>query len=71
MGVFYFPLFFLCDLDFVLSLCYHSAMNEVQVNIRMSKELKEKLEKLAEKENRSVNNLINTLLIEAIKGRKK
>lgn len=58
-------------LTFMLSLCYHSAMNEVQVNIRMSKELKEKLERLAERENRSLNNLINTLLIEATKGVKK
>ena len=40
-------------------------MNEIQVNVRMSKELKEKLERLAEKENRSLNNLINTLLKEA------
>lgn len=46
-------------------------MNEIQVNVRMSKELKEKLERLAERENRSLNNLINTLLIEATKGRKK
>ena len=55
----------------ILSLCYYNAMNEIQVNVRMSKELKEKLERLAEKENRSLNNLINTLLIEATKGRKK
>lgn len=58
-------------LTHILSLCYHIAMNEIQVNVRMSKELKEKLERLAEKENRSLNNLINTLLIEATKGRKK
>ena len=46
-------------------------MNEIQVNVRMSKELKEKLERLAGKENRSLNNLINTLLIEATNGGKK
>lgn len=55
----------------ILSICYHNAMNEIQVNVRMSKELKDKLERLAEKENRSLNNMINTLLIEATKERKK
>ena len=45
-------------------------MNEIQVNVRMTKELKEKLERLAEKEHRSLNNLINTLLIEATKEKK-
>ena len=42
-----------------------------QIHIYVEKEIKEKLEELAEKENRSLNNLINTLLIEATKGRKK
>lgn len=56
---------------FLLPLCYNIAMNELQVNVRMTKELKEKLERLAEKENRSLNNLINTLLIEATKEKKK
>ena len=46
-------------------------MNEVQICIRTTKELKDRLEKLAIEQNRSVNNLINTLLIEATKGRKK
>ena len=46
-------------------------MNEIQISVRMSKELKEELERLAHKENRSLNNMINTLLIEATKGRKK
>lgn len=45
-------------------------MNEVQVNIRMTKELKDRLEALAREQNRSMNNLINTLLIEATKVRK-
>ena len=56
-------------MTYMLSLCYHSAMNEVQVNIRMTKELKDRLEKLAKEQNRSMNNLINTLLIEATNGR--
>lgn len=55
----------------LLPLWYNNAMNEIQVNVRMTKELKERLEKLAEKEHRSLNNLINTLLIEATKEKKK
>ena len=58
-------------LFFLLPLCYDIAMNEIQVNVKMSKELKERLEKLAREQNRSLNNLINTLLIEATKEKKK
>ena len=42
-------------------------MNEVQFNLRMSKELKEKVEELAEKEQRSVNNLINKVLTDYVR----
>ena len=46
-------------------------MNEIQISVRITKELKDRLEKLAREQNRSMNNLINTFLIEATKGRKK
>ena len=46
-------------------------MNEIQISVRIAKELKDRLEKFAREQNRSMNNLINTLLIEATKGRKK
>ena len=52
-------------------LWYNSSTMKEQIHIYVEKEIKEKLEELAEKENRSLNNLINTLLIEATKGRKK
>lgn len=45
-------------------------MNEVQISLRMDKELKKRLESIAREQNRSLNNLINTLLIEATKGEK-
>lgn len=37
-------------------------MNETSFNLRMSKDLKERLEKLARKDGRSLNNLINKVL---------
>ncbi len=37
-------------------------MNEVQVNVRMKKEIKEGLELIAKAQNRSLNNLIVTIL---------
>ena len=46
-------------------------MNEIQISVRMTKELKDRLEALAREQNRSMNNLINTLLIDATKEKKK
>ena len=37
-------------------------MNEVQFNLRITKELKDRLEKLAKQDGRSLNNLINKVL---------
>lgn len=48
--------------DFVISLWYHSGMGEISFNLRMSKELKERLEADAKRKNRSLNNLIVTVL---------
>ena len=49
-------------IDCVISLWYHSGMGEISFNLRMSKELKERLETEARKKNRSLNNLIVTVL---------
>ena len=41
-----------------------------QIHIYVEKEVKERLEKLAEKDGRSLNNLINKILREFAEGRK-
>lgn len=46
-------------------------MNEIQVNIRMDKELKAKIEGIAKKEKRSVNNMINVILAEYVEKAEK
>jgi len=52
------PLFIL---PIVVALCYNSAM-KVQVNIRMEDDLKKRLEAEAEKDGRSLNNMIVHIL---------
>ena len=42
-----------------------------QIHIYIEKEIKEKLEKLAEKDGRSLNNLVNKVLREYVEERKK
>ena len=44
---------------------------KVQIHVIIEKEIKEKLEQLAEKDGRSLNNLINKVLREFVEGRKK
>ena len=44
---------------------------KVQIHVIIEKEIKEKLEQLAEKDGRSLNNLINKALREFADGRKK
>ena len=44
-------------------------MKTERIGIRITKELKEELEKLAKKENRTFSNYIETLLIEHVKNR--
>ena len=41
-----------------------------QIHIYVEKEVKERLEKLAEKDGRSLNNLVNKVLREFVEGRK-
>lgn len=42
-----------------------------QIHIYVEKEVKERLEQLAEKDGRSLNNLVNKVLREYVEGRKK
>lgn len=44
---------------------------KVQIHVIVEKEVKERLEKLAEKDGRSLNNLINKVLREFVDGGKK
>ena len=44
---------------------------KVQIHVIIEKEIKERLEQLAEKDGRSLNNLINKVLREFVDGRKK
>ena len=44
---------------------------KVQIHVIIDKEIKEKLEQLAEKDGRSLNNLINKVLREFVERRKK
>lgn len=44
-------------------------MNTPVMSLRIPDELRKKLEKLAEKENRSLSNLIVTMLDKAVKGK--
>lgn len=43
-------------------------MNETSINLRLSEDLKNGIEALAEAQNRSVNNLIVTILEDYVKG---
>ena len=52
-------------------LWYNSSTMKEQIHIYVDKEVKEKLEQLAEKDGRSLNNLINKVLREFVEGRKK
>ena len=52
-------------------LWYNSSTMKDQIHIYIEKEIKEKLEKLAEKDGRSLNNLVNKVLREFVEGRKK
>ena len=66
------PLFLsLFHLYNLLPLCYHYSMNEIQVNIRMERELKARIEGIAKKEKRSVNNMINVILAEYVEKAEK
>ena len=55
----------------VILLWYNSSTMKEQIHIYVEKEIKEKLEKLAEKDGRSLNNLVNKILREFVEGRKK
>ncbi len=46
-------------------------MNNVIITLRVNEEIKKKLDMLALKENRSLNNYINTLLIKHIEEKEK
>ncbi len=46
-------------------------MNNVIITVRTSEEIKQKLDMLALKENRSLNNYINTILIKHIEEQEK
>ena len=50
----------------VVALWYHRGMNETSFNLRMSKDLKARLEGLAKKDGRSLNNLINKVLCDFV-----
>ena len=54
---------------FILLWYNFSTMKE-QIHIYVEKEVKERLEKLAEKDGRSLNNLVNKVLREFVEGRK-
>ena len=53
-----------------IQLLYYYCM-KVQIHVILEKEIKEMLEQLAEKDGRSLNNLINKVLREFVEGRKK
>ena len=57
-------------LTLYIQLLYYCCM-KVQIHVIIEKEVKERLEKLAEKDGRSLNNLINKVLREFVEGRKK
>lgn len=44
--------------------------DKIRMSLIIKKDLKEKIEKEAKKDNRSVNNLINTVLMEYLNKRK-
>lgn len=52
-------------------LWYNSSTMKEQIHIYVEEEIKEKLEKLAEKDGRSLNNLVNKILREFVEERKK
>ena len=58
-------------LTLTILLWYNSSTMKDQIHIYIEKEIKEKLEKLAEKDGRSLNNLVNKVLREFVEGRKK
>ena len=55
----------------IILLWYNSSTMKEQIHIYVEKEIKEKLEQLAEKDGRSLNNLINKVLREFVEERKK
>ena len=50
----------------LIPLWYHGDMNEISFNLRMTKDLKARLEELAVKDGRSLNNLINKVLCDFV-----
>lgn len=63
MSGFFLPIFIL--------LWYNSSTMKEQIHIYVEKEVKERLEKLAEKDGRSLNNLVNKVLREFVERGKK
>ena len=57
-------------LDLYVLLWYNFSTMKEQIHIYIEKEIKEKLEKLAEKDGRSLNNLINKVLRDFVTGKK-
>ena len=55
----------------IILLWYNYSTMKEQIHIYIEKEIKERLEKLAEKDGRSLNNLVNKVLREFVEGRKK
>lgn len=55
----------------VILLWYNSSTMKEQIHIYVEKEVKERLEQLAEKDGRSLNNLVNKVLREFVERRKK
>ena len=55
----------------IILLWYNSSTMKEQIHIYIEKEIKERLEKLAEKDGRSLNNLVNKVLREFVEGKKK
>lgn len=55
----------------IIPLWYNSSTMKEQMHIYVEKEIKERLEQLAEKDGRSLNNLVNKVLREFMEGRKK
>ena len=58
-------------LTIIIPLWYNSSTMKEQMHIYVEKEIKERLEQLAEKDGRSLNNLVNKVLREFMEGRKK
>ena len=54
----------------IILLWYNSSTMKDQIHIYVEKEIKERLEKLAEKDGRSLNNLVNKVLREFVTEKK-